>query len=77
MVGKIRNLDKLIFPSWFLNDFGHVVVTSLQGESSNHLIRVSIQFEAKNHVSYIRSDEERSRVSGLSWLILSASICIP
>ena len=21
MVGKIRNLDKLIFPSWFLNDF--------------------------------------------------------
>ena len=27
MVGKIRNLDKLIFPSWFWNDFGHVVVT--------------------------------------------------
>ena len=22
-VGKMRNLDKLIFPSWFLNDFGH------------------------------------------------------
>ena len=31
MVGKIRNLDKLIFLSWFLNDFGHVVVTRSAG----------------------------------------------
>ena len=31
MVGKIRNLDKLIFPSWFLNDFGQVVVTRSAG----------------------------------------------
>ena len=31
MVGKIRNLDMLIFPSWFLNDFGHVVVTKSAG----------------------------------------------
>ena len=31
MVGKIRNLDMLIFPSWFLNDFGQVVVTRSAG----------------------------------------------
>ena len=28
MVRKIRNWDELIFPGWFLNDFGHVIVTS-------------------------------------------------
>jgi len=31
MLGKIRNFDKLILSSWFLNDFGHVVVTLSAG----------------------------------------------
>ena len=31
MVGKIINLDKLIFSSWFFNDFGHVIVTRSAG----------------------------------------------
>ena len=31
MVGKIRHLDKLIFSSWFLNDFGHMAVTRSAG----------------------------------------------